>query len=289
VTLRSEIHAVIDDVVVANPINRAHVLAVAAAERRAEPGRGTRARTRRTRSFFSLGLERSAPVAFALIVLLLLGTVLVGGRLLRERESRAVQPAGIDQHVLDTLRARPLVLPFSDSSGQCPGGFTGTIVHDGGPYSWLGTGPVYLNGGSAYVNGVVPVESVETTGSRQYFAATLIVDTSVFGPVLVRGLDTMSRAPLVFVGAYGAGQPVATDNLAGHTVHLFREMAFESGAGAPQRVAGSTSDPEGTAGWGVWPFRLGVPAGFSNCFGLQIDGTSFSEVITGFGLPSWAG
>jgi hypothetical protein len=287
VTLRSEIHAAIDGVVVANPINRAQVLAVAAAERRAEPRRGARARAGRIGGFFNLTLQRSAPVAFALIVLLLLGTVLIGGRLLRERGS-PTQPGGIDQHVLDTLRARPLALPFSDSSAKCPGGLTGTIVHDGGTYSWLGTGPVYLNGGTAYVNGVVPVESLETTGSGQYFAATLIVDPSVSGPVLVRGLDTKSRAPLVFVGAYGAGQPVGTDNLAGRAVQLFREMAFESGVTAPERVAGSTYDPEGTAGWGVWPFRLGAPAGFSNCFGLQIDGTSFSEVITGYGLPSWA-
>jgi hypothetical protein len=30
----------------------------------------------------------------------------------------------------------------------------------------------------------------------------------------------------------------------------------------------------------------GRPTGFSNCFGLQIDGTSFIEVITGYGLPT---
>jgi hypothetical protein len=280
VTLRSEIHAVIDDVVVANPINRAQVLAVAAAERAAEPGRGARSRTGRIRSFFGLGLQRSAAVAFALIVLLLLTSVLVGGRLLRERESRGPQPASIDQQILDVLRARPLVLPFSASPGQCPGGFTGPIVNHGGSDTWLGTGPVYLNGGAT-------VESVETTGSGQYFAVSLIVDPSVSGPVLVRGLDTMSRAPLVFAGAYGAGRPVGTDTLSGQTVNLFGEMAFAAGASAPQRVAGSTTDPPGTAGWGVWPIRLGAPAGFSNCFGLQIDGTSFSEVITGVGIPSY--
>jgi hypothetical protein len=289
VTLRSEIHAVIDDVAVANPINRAQVLAVAAAERKAERGRGARSSTGRIRGFFSLGLRRSAPIAFALIVLLLLGTVLVGGRLLRERESRGSQPAGIDQHVLDVLRARPVVLPFSETSGQCPGGFTGTIIHDGGTDSWLGTGPVYLNGGTAYVSGVIPVESMVTTGSGRYFAATLIVNPSVSGPVLVRGLDTISRAPLVFAGAYGAGASVGTDDLAGHAVQLFGQMAFDASVSAPQRVAGSTYDPEGTAGWGVWPFHLGARAGFSNCFGIQIDGISFSEIITGYGVPSWAG
>jgi hypothetical protein len=129
---------------------------------------------------------------------------------------------------------------------------------------------------------------METTGSGQYFAATLIVNPSVSGPVLVRGLDTISRAPLLFAGAYGAGPPVGTDNLAGHAVQLFGQMAFVAGVSSPQRVAGSTADPEGTAGWGAWPFRLGARAGFSNCFGIQIDGISFSEVITGVGVPSWA-
>jgi hypothetical protein len=85
----------------------------------------------------------------------------------------------------------------------------------------------------------------------------------------------MSNRILVFVGAYSAGRVIGTDARAGSNGAQRAELFLDAG----------NPHARGSGGYGYFPVRQGFSSGFVGCFGLQVDGPNFTEIITGFKAP----
>jgi hypothetical protein len=167
----------------------------------------------------------------------------------------------VDQVKVAQLEARPLALPVVAPGGPCPN--TPMPIIDFGVGSTLayGSGPVYGIGGP-----------VTTTTWGDYFDVSYVADPKFSGVVLVRIRDLESDRVGVFVGPYAAGDVVGTDTIAGKAVPQHAELVLDA-SHPPSRSS--------TNKWGIWQIRQGLAAGSSRCFGIQIDGASFTEVVTG--------
>jgi hypothetical protein len=81
---------------------------------------------------------------------------------------------------------------------------------------------------------------------------------------------------IIFVGQNASGPVVGADVVQGTRVDQHAELFLD--AGRPAHRLASPMD-----GVGYWPIRQGVSNGWTHCFGFQIDGTTFTETITGVG------
>jgi hypothetical protein len=215
----------------------------------------THSRRRRERLMLRMRVPLSLVAVFVLIAVVV--GVLIGGRLMQDWNSfhNSAPAGGGSQSALAELEAKPLNLPILKAGDTCPASPGNTVGFDSG------TGPVYLMGGS------------ETqTPWGYYLDVTWVTAPDLSGPVLVRGRDLMSNRILVFVGAYSAGPVVGTDARAGSNGAQRADLLLD--AGHPHA--------RGSGGYGYFPVRQGFSSGFVGCFGLQIDGPNFTEIITGF-------
>jgi hypothetical protein len=166
----------------------------------------------------------------------------------------------IDQVKLAQLEGKPLSLPVVPPGGTCPVTPMSTIDYGNGPTTVYGGGPVYGFGGP-----------IATTTWGDYFDATYFADPQVTGIVLVRIHDIRSDRGGVFIGPYGAGSVVGTDTIGGKAVQQQSELVLN--ASHPPATFG-------TSRWGIWHLQQGLAAG-TGCWGIQIDGVGFSEVVVG--------
>jgi hypothetical protein len=166
----------------------------------------------------------------------------------------------IDQVKLAQLEGKPLSLPVVPPGGTCPVTPMSTIDYGNGPTVVYGGGPVYGFGGLQ-----------ATTGWGDYYDATYIADPQLTGIVLVRIHDIRSDRVGVFIGPYGAGSVVGTDTIGGKAVQQQAELVLD--ASHPPATFG-------TSRWGIWHLKQGLAAG-TGCWGIQIDGVGFSEVVVG--------
>jgi hypothetical protein len=166
----------------------------------------------------------------------------------------------LDQAKVAQLEAKPLNLPVVAPGGTCPNTSLSNIDYGAGPTAAYGNGPVYGIGGPA----------THTTWG-DYFDVTYVADPQFNGVVLVRIRDLKNAGLGVFVGPYAAGGVVGTDTIAGKPVQQHAELVLDASHPA---LRSSTNK------WGIWHIRQGLATG-SSCFGIQVDGAGFTEVVTG--------
>lgn len=220
---------------------------------------------------WTAGLQGVGSLVAVLLVVVLIATVLVGGRVWHDWNNFTRQPAPaarIDPAQVALLEAKPLQFPVLQPGANCPTGPVSTIAYGGGPYDVSGSGPVYgSEAGAWYV-----------TAWGDYTSLKLFVEPGTIGPVLIRARDLQTGTLLVFVGQSGIGKVVGMDTSPGNSraprVGQYVEAALE-GAQPPERTV---------AGLGVWKVLVGHrPTQVSDlCVGFQVDGLNFSEVFTIF-------
>jgi len=251
-TLRTDIQSAFDQVAPPAPLLRARILSTVAAE---IPDR--RIHGDRRRRGWQTGIRAAGSLVAAVLVVLMLVTVLVGGRVWRDWSVFTTRPApspSIDQVLLAQLEARPLHIPTVPAGADCPAGPYGS-------YMGFGDGPVSVVYGLA-----------AHTSWGLYTYAGAATDWKMTGLVLGRARDLTSGQPLVFVGKYAAGPVVGTDMIDGKKVEQHFEVVLDA-KHAPQ----TTQDAGKHRLWGI-------PVGFnttqlSSCAGYQFDGPGFSETF----------
>lgn len=200
----------------------------------------------------------------SVIAVLLVGSVVVGGRVWRDWEARNVHPQpgpNLNRELIARLEARPLNLHLVPSTAACP---TGPY----GAYAGYGDGPVSLLGG-------LPRHT--TWGN--YFDGLAYTSPALTGPVIGRGLDLKTGRTVVFIGSRAIGRVSGTDLVAGATVQQHDEVLLDTDH--PPRALNHEGE------FYVWGVPVGMPAGSSGCTGFQFDGVNFSESFAVSG--SWAG
>lgn len=167
-----------------------------------------------------------------------------------------------DKVELAQLEAKPLMLPVVPPGGACPGHNHHVIDLGNASTTVIGEGPMYLSGKGIQV----------TTTWGEYYDPTYYAGPQLNGLVLLRTRDLMTGRAGVFVGPYAVGEVVGTDTIDSKAVQQHAEVVLDT-----------THHPAttGRSKWGIWVVRQGWAAGWSRCFGFQLDGMGFSEGITG--------
>ena len=169
-------------------------------------------------------------------------------------ESRYLYGEPVAGDVWSTLRARPVKLPYLDSTPTCPSTKAGTVNPNFGPV--LGDGPVYPIGFDT--NGAYNFSGTNQKSGWYYLKVLWTADPARYsGPILIRG----------------------------HQIDGPNELRFGSGANPSLELhldpanstigSGTASDPNN---WPDWPTNTRLRA--SGCYAYQIDGTNFTTVLT---------
>jgi len=266
VTLRSDIHAAVDEVVQPAPGLERDVLEFArtAGRRRGESGFRSGGR-------WSLRVRRGGALAAAMLVVALMATLVIGGRVWRDWSGSSTNPSSAAGQALATLHARPMHVPLLPPGADCPDGpYTNVVYGSAGPPLALGVGPAYV-----YVGSRTP------TSWGTYFNLEIFIDPHVAGPVLVRGQDLETAASVVFDGPSASGKHgyrdvlTTTDPQTGDSTVVTIDQRPELVLNPADQ---DTSDPANEP-FRVWWNWLGVAGNASMCIALQIDGPRFSEVV----------
>lgn len=227
------------------------------------------------------GLRGVGALVAVLLVVVLVATVLVGGRAWRDWNQFITQPApatNIDPALLAELSKRPLNLPLLPSDAACPTGPLTTIdagpgagTAGGGTVQVYGSGPVYMLWWGDYY----------LTQLGWYWTMRVGMEPSLTGPVLIRARDLQGGQPLVFLGQNAAGTVVGTDSIGRQTFQRHLQLVLDSGHPEMRGYGGSKD-------WKVWVGQTQTPAPYL-CAGFQIDGfridgSGFSEDFVTFPL-----
>jgi hypothetical protein len=268
-TLRADINSAYDEIAPPAPQLEAQLRMLVATEARAavqSPGRRRRW-TKRLRGTMAL--------VAALLVVLLVAAVLVGGRVWHDWSvftNRPVPAGQIDPAQLAALEARPLHMPVVTSETTCPVGPTpsaSAVAGVGAPVQiWLSNGFKFAGGGPAYAIGG---SYYSVTSWGQYANVVWVTEPQVTGLVLIRGRDALNHElPLVYIGRYSAGAILGTDTINRKQVLRRAELVLD---------AGHHPATSGKSKWGVYEILVGIPYTMSGCHAFQVDGEGFSEVF----------
>lgn len=215
---------------------------------------------------FAFRLRAAATLLATVLVILLVGSTLAGGRLLRDWNAfvRRPAPAATDVHraELKQVEAVPLVLPLLAAGEACPLGPASALVGYGGnPVSGLGAWDV----------------TSDSWGF--YFRATFFLKSGRKDLVLMRGRSLTSGAPVVFVGKYATGPVVGSDVVGGTRVSQTTELVLDPSQPPPfPPIAHNVLDPGDVIGYDAWQITYGmtsVGSGNADCVGWQIDSLGF--------------
>ncbi|HEV3101889.1 MAG TPA: hypothetical protein VG426_06055 [Candidatus Dormibacteraeota bacterium] len=258
-SLRTDIRSAYDEIAPPVPQLDAHIRELVATEAKATM------QSRVRRGPWAASLRGTMALVAALLVVLIVATILVGGRVWHDWNiftNRPVPAAPVDAATqIAMLEARPLLLPQVPANATCPTGPSKNLNFGSGEFAAYGTGPAYGIGGSG-----------PATNWGFYFDVMLVTEPQVTGWVLVRARDAVNHSiPVVYVGPYAAGAVIGTDTINGQVVTLRSELLVD----ASHHPASSVKSK-----WGVWNVRQGIMAnGWSNCTAFQIDGNGFSKVF----------
>lgn len=260
-TLRADITSAYDEIAPPPPHLEAQIRTSVFAEARVE------SRSRR-RGPWLASLRGTMALVAAMLVVLIVATVLIGGRVWHDWTifNNRPAPAGqIDPVQLAALEARPLHLPVVPAGGTCPVGPFTNLEIGNVPLIGFGSGPAY---GTDSHSGPV-------TAWGSYYDVTLVTEPQVTGWLLVRGRDAVNHTiPVAYVGAYAAGAVIGTDTIDGVLVAQHAELLVDA-----SHHPAATS---GKSGWGIWRVRQGIQGNdWSGCTAFQIDGNGFSAVFVG--------
>jgi hypothetical protein len=271
-TLRADIRTAYDAITPPAPALEAQIRTMVATEGKA----GVQSRHRRGR--WVAGLRGTMALVAALLVVFIVATVLVGGRVWQDWNTFTNRPAPagqIDPVQLAALEARPLHMPVVSSEATCPVGPTppaSAVASLAGPLqNWLSNGFQFSGDGPAYAIGG---SLSDQTASDLYVNVVWVTEPQLTGLVLIRGRDALNHdMPLVYIGQYAAGAVLGTDIVNGKRVQQRAELVLD---------AGHHPATSGNSNWGIYDVRAGIPNTISNCHAFQIDGQGFSEVfVTG--------
>jgi len=267
-TLRADIRAAYEEITPPAPALEAEIRKLVALEGSAG------VHSRRPHRKWLAGLRGAMAVAAALLVVLIVATVLVGGRVWHDWNvfTNRPSPAGqIDPVQLAELEARPLHIPAVSPGAICPAGPKPSASAAAGfpepIHGWAlegfisGDGPVYAtNAGSG-----------ATTAWGSYGDVVWVTEPQVTGLVLIRGFDAENhQLPLAYVGQYAVGAVLGTDTINGQRVQQRAELVLD---------AGHHPATSGKSAWGIYDVRAGVPNSMSGCRAFQIDGKGFTEIF----------
>ena len=207
-------------------------------------------------------LRLRAPLSLvaAFVLISVVAGVLVGGRLLRDWSS--AHNAAAATRTLPQLEAVPVNLPVVPPGGVCP-------EHPGVNALGFdyGSGPVYLNG-----RFIPELTFVDQSGAGMgLYDLTYYAAPDLEGTVLIRGRDLVSDRPIQFIAPTGSGFPTETPPWP-----VKDELVLDASHPASRSAA---------TGYGIWRVGQLIAQGWSGCWGLQIDGSNFSETLTGFIQP----
>lgn len=251
-TLRTEMREALDGVVPSAPPRGLSDRVLRTAMGQSAQPRNTARLTNPLRAPLSL-------VAACVLISIVAG-VLVGGRLVRERSE--VRNAPATTRTVAQLEAVPVNLPVVQPGGVCP-------EHRGVNSLGFdyGSGPVYVNG-----RFIPELTFVDQLGAGAgLYDLTYYAAPDLKGTVLVRGRDLVKDRPIQFIAPTGSGFSSETPPWP-----VKDELVLDA-SHPPSRSAGT--------GYGIWHMRHQIAQGWSGCWGLQIDGSNFSETITGFIRP----
>jgi hypothetical protein len=277
-SLRADIRAAYDEITPPAPALQAQIRALVATETQAI------SKSDRRPSRWVGSLRGTLALVAALLVILIVATVLVGGRVWHDWNlfTNRPAPAGqIDPVQLAALEARPLRLPATQVGDQCPvepSLSASTVASFPEPIrGWAQQGSV-SGGGPAYAAGASPM-AVDPWGA--YYRVSWAFEPQVTGLVLIRGRDTVNQAlPVIYIGPYAAGAVLGTDTVGGKQVTQHAELAID---------AGHHPAALGNSAWGIYNVQAGVGGKLSSCRAFQVDGEGFSEVFvprSGYGVVS---
>lgn len=271
-SLRADIRSAYDEITPPAPALQAQILALVASEKNvALPARGSR------RPWMT-GIRGAFALVAALLVVLIVATVLVGGRVWHDWNlfTNRPAPAGqIDQAQLAALEARPLHMPVVSREAICPAGpIASASALAGSPE------PIRFWAQQGYMSGDGPVYATNfgVRGGQSawglYWDVVWVTEPQVSGLVLIRGRDAANHdLPVVYVGQYAAGTATGTDTVNGKRAVQHAELVLDAG-----HHPATSSKSE----WGIYNVRAGIPDTMSGCHVFQVDGEGFSEVfVTG--------
>jgi len=264
-SLRNEIRAALDDVTPPAPALEHKVETFVMAGDRVRILRPRRPSVHWTRRF-----RGPLSLVAAVLVLVLIGGLVLGGRLLREMNA---PPQGINQADLKRLESHPLrAFPTVRPGDPCPTSSLTDVSAHGPEDVLLGDGPVY----SSRLGG----QSVTRTNWGTWSVWSVLVDTTkASGPILIRARDLPTHAEVVFgwQTAHGqagdgipAGTATGTDVVLGETEHLYPEAVLDLAHPWPLTKAGD---------WPIFKTFMGYPKAAVGCIGFQIDGAGFTELL----------
>ena len=271
-TLRADVRSAYEEITPPAPALQAQIRALVSAEAQAVSKSGGR------RSRWVASLRGTMALVAALLAILIVATVLVGGRVWHDWNlfTNRTAPGGQVHMTLAQLEARPLLMPLVPPDATCPAVQTISASEaDSLPepiHSLTYAGYVFSSVGPAHAS-VIPGNGGDLTSWGQYANVAWVIEPQVTGLVLIRGRDAANHdLPLVYVGQYAAGAVIGTDS----GVHI--------GPPAVQRsevVLDASRHPATSAkgNWGVYNVRVGVPDTMSPCHVFQVDGDGFSEVF----------
>lgn len=206
-------------------------------------------------------LHMRTPLALVATILLIavVAALFVVGGLVRD-QNELHSPAA--PRTLAELEATPLILPVVKPGDVCPENpGVNSLGYD------YGSGPIYVNGK------LIPeLKFVQQSGvGGALYDLTYYSGPGLKGPVLVRGRDLVRDLPIQFIAPSGSGLPSETPPWP-----VEDQLVIDAGHPAARTP---------TTGYGLWHVRHVIDQGWSGCWGLQIDGSNFSEKITGFIQP----
>jgi hypothetical protein len=273
VNLRSQIHAALDEVAISAPALALDAMAYALSDGKREVVQPAGHSHRR----WTPGVRRFGSMIAAALVIVLMVVLVVGGRVLRDRDLTVQQPYLIDQAQVAKLRAQPLHLPVVQPDAVCPAGpYTDLPLNAGAAPGAYGVGPVFAEGSGQRV----------VTSWGTYFLTTYWGGPSFSGLALIRAQDLRTHQLVVFATtplsakepAIPTGDVVGTDVVYDRSIEQHPELALD--AAHP----GSNALYPGK--WPAWGALMGFASGSSGCIGFQVDGAHFSEVyVVSYPMP----
>jgi hypothetical protein len=271
VNLRSQIHSAIDEIAEPAPGLADEALAYALAD--GEP-HDVQVGGRRREG--APGMRRFGSMVAAVLVLVLMIGLVVGGRVLRNRDL-VPQPYQIDQAQLAKLRANPLHLAVVQPNAECPvGPYTNLPSNAGAAPGAYGAGPVFAEGSGQRV----------VTSWGTYFLTTYWAGPTFSGLALIRAEDLRTHQPVIFAKtslsakepAVPTGDLVGTDVVYDQPIDQLTELTLDT---ADQGSNSSYPDK-----WPAWGALMGFANGSSGCIGFQVDGAHFSEIyVVSYPMP----
>jgi hypothetical protein len=278
VNLRSDIHDAIDEVAAPAPMLAGQVEAFVLTEGRERRGSWKRRR-------WPMRLADTAAAVAAVLVVVLVATILVGGRAWRELNAYGYQLSISSQ--VAALEARPLKnLPTVPPGAPCPAGPYNQILY----LPWLeqpqfaDNADVY-GGGPAYEWEPGLNTNVIRTDWGTWIETNFLAGPTSSGLMLFRARDLRTNQPIVFAenpyadssrnDGFVTGDVVGQDSYVERAVQERPMLVID--ASHPSTVVANRN--RRSYNYFEVSVLVGYPKGNSDCFGFQVDGPGFTEVF----------